>query len=170
MTISDLLSNLEPLWRLHPLTPVNVASIYYDGRAVTVAAEDSELESMAEELAEARSCLEQQEEERAVAEAKRDEMEAKMIEAARKADEKENAGRNEAMEESRRWRELEAAWYVEIQSLREEVTKLRKKKGVAAGLIGQQSAILSFMERLAHSDSIDLRERANEILAQIYKQ
>ena len=48
-----------------------------------------------------------------------------------------------------------------------EVSAMRKKKGVAVGFIAQQSAILSLLDRVAHSDT-DLKERAEQILSQIY--
>lgn len=170
MTISGLLSNLEPLRCLHPFTPVNIDSIYYDGRSVTVAAEDSELESMAEELAEARSDFEHEKKERDAAEAERDEMEAQMIGADRKADEAENAGLSAVMEESRRWREIATRQLKANEDAQAELTALRKRKGVASGFIKQQSAILALLDRVGHSDDIDLKERAMEILSQIYKQ
>lgn len=166
MTLQNLLSELEPMRSLHPLTPCNVEAVDFNGCCVKLEQDQSDAEFEAEELRESNADLEKQlkasEEENAEL--------TRQLEKADEDMEKSDAwDLKHAKESAETFRQAASAWSVEVKEAREEITAMRKKKGVAVGYIAAQSDILSLLGSLSqYPNEKGYAERAKEILNQIH--
>lgn len=141
MTLQNLLSDLEPMRNLHPLTPCNVEAVDFNGRTVTVIPEGED-ENIIADLESDNADLEKQ--------LKASEEEnAELTRQLEKADADLDGGDafdlKQAEESAERFRKAASDWAVEVQSMRDEVTALRKKKGIMPGFISQQQKIMDLL-------------------------
>jgi chromosome segregation ATPase len=169
MTLQNLLSELQSV-RLHPMADVNIESVSVVCGAVVAECEFNELEAVKDELASANDEIESREKQIKSAEEESTELTRQLekTEAGLEADT--DASELKRVSDSMEmFRKVAIDWSVEVEKARAELSAMRKKKGVAVGFIAQQSAILSLLDHVAHSDT-DLKQRAKEILNQIHAQ
>jgi len=167
MTLQNLLSDLEPMRSLHPLTPVNIDSIQCDGGYLIASLDDEDANIIAD-LESEKDSLEKQ---LKASEEENDELTRQLEKAESELENSQSLGMHCLLyAETDRFRKAASDWAVEVQAMRDEVTALRKKKGVSAGFIGQQRNIILLLERLRAGHDLKFCQNcAAEIMNSIYQ-
>jgi hypothetical protein len=148
MTLSALRSELGAI-RAHDLTPVNVEAVEYAGAALVLRCEDPDADLVAglrEDMEAAEAGAKAAEDEAAEWERQMNQLESS-IECDSALEALADARASEA-----RFRLAATQWAAEVQAMRAEVTALRKRKGVAAGVCAYSQEVWSLLSQIAYED------------------
>lgn len=162
LTLSALLAELTGL-RLHGLTETNVVGIETGPRGVTLDGYDRDADAM-DDL---RADLKTSENDLKQAEAERDEWERRLLSLETQVDdmrEREELGSVvlDLREDRHRTCESIRAWTKECETLRKELSALRKRKGVEAGVCAYSHEIRTLLGYVAQTEG-RYQQQAKEI-------
>lgn len=164
MTLQNLLQELEPLKALHPFTETNVESVERNSSGIAL---EYGHDTRDDDLADARENEERTAKELKACEDENREL-TEQLEAVDKALTESGQTRiANALEDVEQFRKAATDWAVEVQRMRDEVTALRKKKGLMPGFISQQQKIVEQLYDIGRRNDAD-GLKAKSILSQIH--